>query len=120
VTVPQHSPSAYRRLSRSLFKITAPAAAGAWVWLVDLSQTLACPTCKDSLAENGEAGAQLARGFELSIYLMLVVPMLIFATLVLAATLAVRRAQRNGHYPSFDELVAAAAERGTAPRGGAG
>lgn len=68
---------------------------------------MACPTCKEGLAENGAAGANLARGFELSIYLMLAVPMLIFAGLAFFFSMQIRKAQRSGTYPTFDELVAA-------------
>ncbi len=57
---------------------------------------IACPNCKEGLAAGGAANAQqLARGFELSIYLMLGMPMFILATLGTVFYLQIRRARNN-------------------------
>ncbi len=65
--------------------------------LVIACQTLsACPNCKEGIAASGAANAQqLARGFELSIYLMLGMPMFILATLGTVFYLQIRRARNN-------------------------
>ncbi len=57
------------------------------------SATLACPTCKDALAENG-GGGDLVRGFGWSIIFMLSMPFLILASLGGYFWLLVRRAAR--------------------------
>lgn len=71
---------------------------------------MACPDCKNSLT-SGPAGAELARGFELSIYLMLAMPILILGSLGTLFYVQIRRARRNpdlwlnaipGHAPAGD------------------
>ncbi len=63
--------------------------------LVTSNSLLACPNCKDGLLDNGLQGANLARGFELSIYLMLGTPVMIFCGLGLLFYLQLRKAQAN-------------------------
>lgn len=56
----------------------------------------ACPNCKEGIAAGGAANAQnLARGFELSIYLMLGMPILIFSSLAGLFYWQLRRAAKN-------------------------
>lgn len=79
---------------------------------VAISQTLlACPNCKEGLLENGTSGVSLARGFELSIYLMLGAPLLILSTLATVFYFQIRAAKRQGHYPSVEQIVAQAESR---------
>ncbi|MFO1066856.1 MAG: hypothetical protein U0892_23625 [Pirellulales bacterium] len=73
---------------------------------------LACPTCKDGLAESGQAGLDLARGFELSIYLMLAVPMVLFACLAFVFTRQVKKADSTGRHLAFQQMVAAVEQSG--------
>ncbi len=68
----------------------------------------ACPTCKEGLLENGQSGLNLARGFELSIYLMLAAPLLILTTLGVVFALQIRQAKRLGTYPDVSQLIAQA------------
>lgn len=68
----------------------------------------ACPTCKEGLLENGQTGLNLARGFELSIYLMLGAPLLIVSTLALVFYFQIRQAKRLGTYPDVAQLIAQA------------
>jgi hypothetical protein len=57
---------------------------------------IACPNCKESITAGGASNAQnLARGFELSIYLMLGMPVLIFSSLAGLFYLQLRRAAKN-------------------------
>jgi hypothetical protein len=64
------------------------------MWLADFAH--ACPNCKEGLVAGGAANAQqLARGFELSIYLMLGMPVLIFSSLCGLFYVQVQRAKRN-------------------------
>ncbi len=65
-----------------------------WTMLLHVD-AMACPNCKDGLLENGRQGANLARGFELSIYLMLGTPVLILGGLSLLFYLQIRRARLN-------------------------
>lgn len=74
----------------------------------------ACPNCKEGLLENGRAGAGLARGFELSIYLMLGAPLLILSTLAIAFYVQIRSAKRKGTYPDLARIIAGA-ESGSLP-----
>ena len=64
-----------------------------------------CPNCKEGLLENGQSGANLARGFELSIYLMLGAPLLILTTLGFVFYFQIRAAKRSGAYPDMAELI---------------
>ena len=72
------------------------------------SPLLACPTCKEGLLENGQSGLNLARGFELSIYLMLAAPLLILSTLAIVFYYQIRQAKRSGTYPDVASLIARA------------
>lgn len=74
----------------------------------------ACPNCKEGLLENGRAGTGLARGFELSIYLMLGAPLLILSTLAIVFYIQIRSAKRNGTYPDLASVIAGA-EAGSLP-----
>jgi hypothetical protein len=67
-----------------------------------------CPNCKEGLLENGRAGTGLARGFELSIYLMLGAPLLILSTLAIIFYIQIRSAKRNGSYPDLARIIAQA------------
>lgn len=68
----------------------------------------ACPTCKEGLLENGQSGLNLARGFELSIYLMLAAPLMIVSTLAIVFYYQIRQAKRLGTYPDVAQLIAQA------------
>lgn len=59
------------------------------------SIAVACPNCKQGLLENGLPGENLARGFELSIYLMLATPLLILGAWGLLFYSQIRRVQAN-------------------------
>lgn len=88
----------------------------AWLMLAVASLPAhACPTCKEGLMENGQSGLNLARGFELSIYLMLAAPLLILATLAVAFALQIRQAKRQGTYPDVSQLIAQV-EAGRSPQ----
>lgn len=90
---------------------------GAWLASILLTNSLfACPTCKEGLLENGQSGLNLARGFELSIYLMLSAPLLILSTLAVAFYFQIRQAKRAGTYPDLAQLISEAESRGRAGR----
>ncbi len=74
---------------------------------------LACPNCKEGLLDNGQSGLNLARGFELSIYLMLAAPLLILTVLATVFYLQIRKARRGGTYPNLAQVVAQAEQRAT-------
>lgn len=81
----------------------------AWLILATASLPVhACPTCKEGLLENGQSGLNLARGFELSIYLMLAAPLLILTTLAVVFAWQIRQAKRLGTYPDVSRLIAQA------------
>ncbi len=93
-------------------------AIGVWAWAtVCLATTSlhACPNCKEGLLENGQSGLNLARGFELSIYLMLAAPLLILTTLAIVFTIQIRQAKRTGAYPDVSQIIARA-EAAQVPR----
>lgn len=77
-----------------------------WSMLSWTSVALGCPNCKEGLLDNGQAGANLARGFELSIYLMLGAPLLILSTLGFVFYVQIRAAKRSGHYPDAAQVIA--------------
>ena len=60
--------------------------------MIMLGVAQACPTCKESVAENG---GNLVRGYFWSIVFMMSMPFLIVAGLGTMFYLDVRRAQRN-------------------------
>ena len=68
-------------------------AVAGWSMLSSTSAVWGCPNCKEGLLDNGQAGINLARGFELSIYLMLGAPLLILATLAFVFYLQIRTAK---------------------------
>ena len=70
--------------------------------------TYACPNCKEGLLDNGQSGLNLARGFELSIYLMLGAPLLILSSLAIVFYVQIRQAKRLGTYPDVSQLIARA------------
>lgn len=77
-----------------------------WLVIDATSQAWGCPNCKEGLLENGQVGINLARGFELSIYLMLGAPLLILSTLGFVFYLQIRAAKRNGTYPNMAQIIA--------------
>ena len=78
-------------------------------WLISpVCVAWSCPNCKEGLLDNGQAGANLARGFELSIYLMLGAPLFILTVLGFMFYLQIRTAKRNGVYPDMAQLISRA------------
>lgn len=91
--------------------------AGAWLFCLSMAASAyACPNCKEGLLENGQSGLNLARGFELSIYLMLAAPLLILSTLAVVFYVQIRQAKRAGTYPDVSQLISEVEARGAAPR----
>jgi hypothetical protein len=58
------------------------------------SVAAACPTCKDSLAQNDPQGRSLAAGISYSIIFMMSMPYIVLATFGSCAYLSIRRAQK--------------------------
>ncbi|MEX2026136.1 MAG: hypothetical protein WEH44_02530 [Pirellulaceae bacterium] len=56
---------------------------------------VACPTCKDGIAENDPEHQALARGFYYSILFMMSMPFLIVGTFGSFAYLSIRRARQQ-------------------------
>ncbi len=56
---------------------------------------LACPTCKDGLAENDPVAQAQARGFFYSILFMMAMPFVLIGTFGGAAYLSIRRAREQ-------------------------
>jgi hypothetical protein len=56
---------------------------------------LACPTCKDGIAESDPASQALAAGYFYSILFMMAMPFLIIGTFGGAAYLSIRRARER-------------------------
>lgn len=73
-----------------------------------MQSLMACPNCKEGLLESGQSGANLARGFELSIYLMLAAPLLILTTLATVFYFQIRSAKKLGKYPNLQQVIARA------------
>ncbi len=88
------------------------------LWASSLLTTslFACPNCKEGLLENGQSGLNLARGFELSIYLMLSAPLFILSTLAVVFYFQIRQAKRAGTYPDVASVISEAESRGRATR----
>jgi hypothetical protein len=99
---------------RFVRNLTRCFALGACCLISTASSLSACPNCKEGLLENGPAGTGLARGFELSIYLMLGAPLLILSTLAIVFYIQIRSAKRNGTYPDLASIIAGA-EAGSLP-----
>ena len=57
---------------------------------------VACPTCKDGLAENDPAGRAIAAGYFWSILFMMSMPFLIIGSFASYAYYIVQRADRQG------------------------
>ncbi len=68
---------------------------------------VACPTCKDGLAQNDPAGQSLAQGYFWSILFMMSMPFLLFSALGAYFYWEVRRARR-GSAQSFEPFGATA------------
>ena len=64
---------------------------------------LACPTCKEGLAENDPSAQSMARGYFFSILFMMSMPFVIIGTFGGAAYLSIRRARdRQEELPGQD------------------
>jgi len=63
--------------------------------LLMTNDVLACPTCKDGLAESDPASQAQARGFFYSILFMMAMPFVILGTLGSAAYLSIQRARED-------------------------
>jgi len=57
--------------------------------------TLACPTCKDGLANSDPSAQAMARGYFFSILFMMAMPFVIIGTFGGAAYLSIRRAREQ-------------------------
>ena len=66
------------------------------------SDVLACPTCKDGLAENDPASQAQAAGYFYSILFMMAMPFVIIGTFGGAAYLSIRRAREQQASVSTD------------------
>ena len=64
--------------------------------LLTATEVLACPTCKDGLAENDPAGQAQAAGYFYSILFMMAMPFVLFGTFGGAAYVSIRRARERG------------------------
>ncbi|MCH2114978.1 MAG: hypothetical protein MK171_08725 [Pirellulales bacterium] len=62
--------------------------------LLTATDLVACPTCKDGLAENDPATRATAAGYYYSIVFMMAMPFLIIGTFGSAAYLSIRRARK--------------------------
>jgi CHASE3 domain sensor protein len=67
------------------------------------------------LLDNGQNGADLALGFELSIYLMLGAPLLILATLAGVFYWQIQSAKKLGSYPDAARIIERAESRALPP-----
>lgn len=81
------------KLAASMSKLTFIAAIVALA--VFAGETLACPTCKDGIAESDPAARQMAAGYFYSILFMMSMPFAILGTFGIAAYRSVRRAQAD-------------------------
>ena len=69
------------------------------VWLPETA--VACPTCKDGLAENDPAGQAIAAGYFWSILFMMSMPFVLIGSFASYAYYIVQRAHRQaGQRPS--------------------
>jgi hypothetical protein len=78
-------------------------AASVLVLLLLSTAAIACPTCKDALAQD-PAGASLARGYAYSILFMLSMPPLIFGGLSLYFYWLVRQAKKQASARAAEQL----------------
>lgn len=67
-------------------------------------EAMACPTCKDGIAENDPASAAQAAGYFYSILFMMAMPFLILGTLGSAAYLSIRRAKEQQAEQALDAV----------------
>ncbi len=65
------------------------------VVLLTATDVLACPTCKDGLAESDPVSQAQARGFFYSILFMMAMPFVILGTFGSAAYWSIRRAREQ-------------------------
>ncbi len=79
------------------------------VSLVLVQPVLACPTCKEAIAENGQSQEGLVRGYFWSIVFMMSMPFLIFAGLGYYFSSQVRRARAAELLETAGEAVVEAA-----------
>lgn len=61
--------------------------------MMSATELLACPTCKDGLAENDPASQATAAGYFYSILFMMAMPFVIIGTFGSAAYLSIRKAR---------------------------
>lgn len=66
-----------------------------FIALILVQPVLACPTCKQALAENGQSQDGLVRGYFWSILFMMSMPFLIFCSLAYYFGSQVRRAREQ-------------------------
>ena len=67
------------------------------LWLVLSTPVVACPNCKEAVANQDGNAARLADGYSWSILLMMAMPFTLLGTGAWMVTRAVRR----GHFPEF-------------------
>ena len=79
------------------------------VSLVVVEPVMACPTCKEAVAENGQSQAGLVRGYFWSILFMMSMPFLIFCGLAYYFGWQVRKAREQQLLAAAGEAVVAAA-----------
>ena len=79
------------------------------VSLVVAQPVLACPTCKEAIAENGQSQEGLVRGYFWSIVFMMSMPFLIFGGLGYYFSSQVRRARAAQLLETAGEAVVEAA-----------
>jgi heme/copper-type cytochrome/quinol oxidase subunit 2 len=79
------------------------------VSLVLVQPVLACPTCKEAIAENGQSQEGLVRGYFWSIIFMMSMPFLIFGGLGYYFSSQVRRARAAELLETAGEAVVEAA-----------
>lgn len=72
----------------------------AGVVLCVTSDVLACPTCKDALAENDPTSQAQAAGYFYSILFMMAMPFLILGTFGSAAYFSIKRAKEQQAAPA--------------------
>ncbi|MBX3432907.1 MAG: hypothetical protein KF847_06280 [Pirellulales bacterium] len=82
-----------RSLTRSVAREAALCALAAMVVFALAEAAVACPTCKDGVAENDPDAQRLAAGFYYSILFMLTMPLAILGTFGTACYRAVRKAR---------------------------
>lgn len=88
----QEMKSEHQRLLTTAFRL-AMALALLVVVIASASDALACPTCKDGLAENDAVSQANARGYFYSILFMMAMPFVIITTFGSAAYISIRRAR---------------------------